>query len=605
MAAKQTTPWTTISLRPLSGALDTRSRPADIPAGAFRYKLNCLMTDEGKLCRRDGFDRFYGDYLYDDNGVLLTDPTHGAGVNYHNHDHHHQGATREPITMMFESYAGDGTRRLFDGTQSRISLLNPDTGYWTDLATGKGTFGSRWKVAELQNKVVFTNNVDSVLMYDVNAKTMNIIPDLDGTMHVTKAKVCLEFNGFMLLFNVFQDGARQSARVRWSDYNDPTFWEPAPVQNNGADSLAGYQDLDYGDDILAALPLLGAVYIYTRKSIWRMTVSTSDQKQFDFQRVYTEPKNQAGCLTYPNSLFSDGNDHWYMSQEGIYHYNPYIAVPERYDWLHRASGTMYRTAATALNGTNCDGPIGEFRPLTRELWFSWPSSSSTYNNWTLVVSRDQQTADIYDHGFFSFLNFKRQPAVTLGCNESSELLSVSTQDWAIKSIGGVFFREFAALANASDPTVDLPLNSPGTVYFTEGYRSILRGLIPAGYSDRNKEVRNVLIDADTSDQDVPCVVQLRIGNSYNNVDPNDTDDHCAPQWRLFATKPLSCADPNSISAMTANNQRPEQGMEWPMLEEGRFLFYEITIQNSDGSPGIGGDTCFERIDFDMRAKPKR
>ena len=78
-----------------------------------------------------------------------------------------------------------------------------------------------------------------------------------------KAKVVIQFNGYIILMNTFEEGERMSARVRWCDLNLPKEWREAPGL---ADSLAGFQDLQYGDEILAAAPMLGALYIYTRRS---------------------------------------------------------------------------------------------------------------------------------------------------------------------------------------------------------------------------------------------------------------------------------------------------------------------------------------------------
>lgn len=617
--AKQSNQWQTISLTPLSGMLDTRSRPADIPAGAFRYKLNWAVTPEAKLCRRSGFQKF----------TLESQ-------SFVNEDFHHQGQTvREPVTMQFESTSPSGERRYFLGTQSGIWRLHPETGTYEQIVTGKGAAGTRWHAAELQGVLLFVNNHDNVLYYNPDWAFGTQAPALgslvNGTgangLNVSTAAVVISWNGVMIVMNVVQDGQRQSSRIIWSDLNLPENFFPSAAGIGPTDagySIAGFQDLNYGDDILAAAPLLGALYIFTRRSIWKMVPSGDTSSVFAFAQVYSEPKNQTGCIAFPNTLVSTGQDFFYMGRDGIYRYNPYIPVPERDEWLHRADGLIYRALPTQLDGNYCLSPVAEYMPTNREVWFSWPgvdislTSRAGINNYTLVAQVEQKTADIVDHGFTSLVNFRKTPSGVQACNEAQFFLGASGTDWTIKDIGGVFYREvYAAAVDAEGlPTPDIAESAEPVQI---GYNSILRGMIPLGLNDREKKVRSVLIDHDTSEQDTPCAVQLRIGNSFSLVDPNDPEvlpvviasARCAPLWRIIkdATtgllyKLLRCPDQMTIAEMQAKNLRANLGMQWFMYETGRFLWYEITIQNADGTPAIGGDSCFQRVDFEALAMPK-
>jgi hypothetical protein len=594
--------WSTISLKPLSSLLDVRSRPADIPAGALRWRLNFSTSSEGKLCVRDGFSRAFSDLLFDSNGDPLSDPNHtGTGIYFRNPDWHSQGGTREPITMQFESTGSDGTRRHFAGTKSRISYLNEATGDRTVIASGLGGGTSYWTAAELQDKVVFANGVDNVLIHTLGTSTTATIPTLvSPPLNVTMAHIAIEYQGVIFLMNITELGQRKPFRVRWCDLNDPTFWLPNPAVNGGATSIASFQDLDYGDEILAAEPLLGALMIYTRRSIWRVTPAASTTNVWAFTRVYNEPKNQIGCLLYPRSVINTGDAHYYLASDSIYMYNPYIAAPRREEWTRRADGVIYKKLDTALSGVLCNAPCGNYRPNNKELWFSWPSGTRTVNNWTLVLNIEQSAADVVDHGFSSFVNFRRTPTEGL-CNETQFFMAASGTDYAIKQIGGVFYRELLVMPGG-DPTVDLNPIAPPTMYQTYGYSRQLRGMIPLGFGDRNKTIRNVLLDHDTSFQDKPCVVKLRIGNSYTLTDPNDFDDVCAPQWRVFDNKELSCPTPQTNTALQLKNQKPYAAMEWVTMEENRFLFFELTIENKDGTLAIGADSCWERIDFEAMAR---
>lgn len=586
--------WTRISIHPLSGLLDTRSRPSDIPLGAFRYKQSFLVNSEGKLCRRAGFSKAWGD-----------------AANFVNQDHHHQNATREPITFAFESTDQDGFRRLWDGTATRLSVLDEATGLWTDMLTGVGAPGARWHAGETNNQVIFTNNVDPPQRFkyadNLNPATGPApIPDLTNNVKVTKAKVIASFSNFILIANVYQDGVRYLNRVRWCDVDDPTVWKENPGVN-----LAGFQDLDNGDEVLAMIPMLGFIYLFTRRSIWKVVVdSGNSQNAFLFTKVYTEPLNQTGCLVYPNSAVSVGTGVYYMSRDGIWYYDPYIPAPIRPDWLHRADGIVFR-GATAMTGALCDLPVAEYLSADKELWFSWPSAASDENDTTLVCQTDPQwnTADVVDAGFSILRNFRRNPAAGL-CNEVQDFLGASTFDWALKDIGTGFARQYVNMgANVTD---DIGLVA---TYNTVGYVSILRGLIPTGLNDREKICREVSIEDDTSAQLNPCKIRTRIGTSWSLMDPNDTDNNCAPLWTALTDVPLQCSDPKTLTAMKAANQRPTVGKDLPCYQQGRYLFFEFTICGADSvqpvglspgtvTPAVGGDSCWASISFDLQACPK-
>lgn len=603
MAKNNGSPWTTLSIHPVTGALDTRSRPADLAPGSFRWKQNWMVTVDGKMCRRDGWQRSFADMLYDSTGTPLTVPNHpGTGVYYHNFDHHHQGATREPITMLFESTDPSGARRLFDGTQSRLSLLNATTGYWTDLLSGKGATGSRWKAAELQNTVIFTNNVDDVQAYNIGTLAIGTIPDLTATLKVRRAKVVIQYSGFIFLMNLYQDDGSTGApyrksRVRWSDLNLPLDYDP--IKPN---SLANYQDLDYGDEILAAGVLLKSLYIFTRRAIWRCVPAPASTAVFSFEKVYSEPENQTGCLTYPNTLISDGQNFYYLSKETVYRYNPYITAPERPEWLYKATGVIFRRSDTSISGIVCDTPVSVYEPSTKEYWVSWPSGTNVNNNWTFVAQLEQQTADVVDSGFAAFKNFRRTPEGAL-CNEVQSFFGASARDYSIKDIGGVFIREYL-VSPGNDPTVDPPLNAPDAVFVSEGYYSILRGQIPTGFNDRSKLINQALIDVDIAEQNQPAVMRCQIGDSRNLQDPNDMDDSCAVMWTDLGTEVMTCPDGKKISELKALNQRPDNPINFPCYEEGYFLYFWYQVEAADGGPAIGGDLCIQRLDFDVLALPK-
>lgn len=584
MPARSQSVWTEVALHPLTGGLDSRSRPAEIAPGAFRKKVNMEISPDGKLGRRAGFNRAFFS---------------SGNANW---DLHSQGGTRRAITFLHENTANNGSRRLFAGTQGSLFVLDETAGTWTTIGSGFGAYGTRWTAAALQDVVLFTNGYDQIQSYAIGAGATTTVAGLVA-LQIRGARVVVEFNGFLLLMNFVQAGNDYPTRIAWCDLNDPSKWTPYADPGN-TDTLANFQDLPYGDEILAAAPLLGSLYIYTRRAIWRCSLNVTASEVFSFTRVYWEPKNQTGCLTYPQTLVSTGMAHYYMSRDAIYKFSPYSPTPEKEDWLYRAAGAIYKDTDTIIRPDTCHQPVGEFVPSRGELWFSWPyGTNQEDNNQTFVAQLDQKTADLVDHGFSAFCNYRKTPTETL-CNESQMFLGVSNSDYCIKEIGGVFYR---LLANVGDDlTTDLPAALDNNDYTAVGYNSILRGMIPTGLEDRPKRIRKLRIEDDTAQENEPCRLTVSIGNSEYIADANDDPDFtCSILWEELPFQYLQCSETKTPTQLKAQGLRPAVGKDFRCYVTGRFLYYQIVISGHEPNTlGVGGDSCFERISFDLMPMPK-
>ena len=598
--AKQKSPWSSLSIHPLSGGLDVRSRPADIAAGAFRWRLNVAQSDNGQPCMDQGFTRIYRG---------STNPP------FLNQDHHTRNGTREPITMLFRSTDSTGRRRLFDASRSTVSLLRDlstdiNPGDWTAIMTGQGVNHMAGttieppmcRAASLVDTVLFTNDNDEPQLYDLGTHAIGTIPELHTTLVLKSAKFVWSWGGFYFLANTVEGGGytRQSSRIRWCDINSPQAWDPGTPG-----TMAGMQDLPYGEEIMGGGPLLNGFYIFTRSSIYVMAVTEpvapSTLPGFSFTRAYTEPENQSGCLAYPNTLVSVGTEFWYMSRDGIYRWSPFMAEPVREDWAHKASGIFYKMPAYAFSGSPPLAPIGWYVPASRTLSFSWPAPGEDANNVTLSLRLDHKVAWIGDYGATAATSIRFNPETGVFDTENANVLIASGEDWCIKELGGsdttVFYREYADLVGG-DPANDLPL---AETYHNDGYYRVLRGLFPTGMPNKEKDIRSLTIQHDTSIQQPPCIVRLRVGDSYALQDPNDVDDVCAPRWTNYIDRPLACADPMGIAEMKAKGLRESApALEYHFLSRGNYLYFELAVANEDGSPAIGADACISEISFEAR-----
>ncbi len=614
--------WTTVTQKPLTGILDNRSLPADMPPGAFRTRLNWMSSAGTKLCRRPGHERLFPDLAYDPNHAS-TDPLYAPRyINWDLHDQNVDGTpvAREPITSIFEGYNNLGTRYLYAGSQTRMNLLNETTGLWTRLTTPGALGGSdpqtRFKIAELQETLVLVNGVDQILYTTVGTGGLATIAELsnNGTLaqklNIAGARVVTQYNGFMLIMNFVEDGTRMSSRVRWSDLNRPLVWI-GPTDTNIPDeghgeqaSLADFQDLDYGSDILAAAELFGQLYIFTTTAIWRATIGST--KAFNFAKVYSEPKNGARCIFFPNTLVSTGADLLYAASDGIYRYNPYIIEPERLEWLYRGTAEAFTDTGFAGDVAYCQSVIMQAHPSEFEIYLSWPQLGSHGSNTrTLAINYQYSNVSSIDFGYSAMANYRPNPEAGNVCKTERILVAAAADDWCLKQIGTAYSRERCANSATGAGTVANNTYAPfAGAYVYDGYFSTLTGLLPLQNYDAAKEISRFLIEAASGAQANPCVIRLRLGNCYSQADPALPDGLCAVIWHRLPDKPLKCLDTRTGAQSAAQNLVRALGTEWATLYGGRFLFFEIVIANADGTAAVGGSCCFERFEMQIRLLPK-
>lgn len=579
--------FTPIPQSPLSGPLDTRSRPADLAPDAFRFKLNFALNRTGALCQRTG------------HAALSFGQRSDSETAVNNWDFHRQGFSRELFTTLFDSVDPDGTHRLFAANSPRVSYLDNGTSQWTDIFTG-GSADGRWKIAGLDNKVAFTNNIEAPRIHTLGSGTSSTIPELTAQLVSLglpdRLKIFIEFGGVMV--------GMVGDLVIWSDYRDAEVW--TPVLNS--DLVVGLQRLDYGDEILAACQMLGHLYIFTTRSIWRCTVNVSADSIFSFTRVYTEPEGQAGCLAYSNTVVCTGRDLYWWSQDSIWMYNQFIAAPETPDWLLKACGAQFSSDnPDRIEARCCEAPVGKYFPKMKEIWWSYPTASTAdepacVNNRCLVVNPTFKTADLVDHGYGAFVNFKESPDSEQECNSSSVFIGSSGSDYALKSIGHVFYREMVTLIGGVVAT-DIPDASYALTRV--GYYRRLVGRCPFGYPEREKTLNGLVIQAETEpdvDLDEPNLITLRIGNSFHVADPMETDGKCQVQYHVQEPKPLECPDPKSMEVLAADQMRPDDDLGWEagsLFEQGRHLYFDVRITAADGSAPTGSDSAWSALNWSV------
>lgn len=588
--------WTTIPIS-LTGPLDTRSRPADLGPGAIRWKLSLACNKSGKLCRRAGHAAL--------NFGLRSDSPSGTA----NWDFHLRGAAREPITLLSEIVSPERVRYLFAGTEGRVDWLDNSTSDWTNIINS-GSAGGRWKIAGLNGKAVLTNNIDPVQIHTLGSGTAATITDLT-TLNITRAKVVVQYQNVIVLMNLTSAGSRLPNRIQWGAYRLPESFV------FGMSSVAGFQDLDDGEEILNSGELAGVLWIFTDRAIWWMFPSGSTAagtSVFGFKRWYAEPKNRTACLRYENSLVATGKEFFWLGESTIYWTNQFSSAPTSPDWLLKASGRLFE-GPNRIDPAWCASPVGEFVPdaagSAKEVWFSYPQLGSVagVNNYSLVLSFNiesqaspYQTGDHVDYGYTALCNFTHVAGgSSLNCATTTTFIGASGSDYCLKSVGNVFYREEVTLIGGNVET-DIPHASYARTQ--AGYFSEIRASFPLpAISSREKIVRHLQLDHDTVDPLAANsnVLQLKIGNSYIVADP--LASNCAVLWHELEDKPLACPNLKTSEQLLADGLRSDDATEWFAAEQGIYLYYWIKIANFQGAAPVGSDSAWNNLMVDYFLLP--
>tara|TARA_Y100001963_G_scaffold19768_2_gene25042 strand:+ start:2120 stop:5047 length:2928 start_codon:yes stop_codon:yes gene_type:complete len=269
-------------------------------------------------------------------------------------------SVREHITMLYEFESGSGSRKLIAATKSRIYALNQRSRNWIIIGDnggsgyGEGTSSTysttKFKAAQLGNNIIFTNNYDEPLnwFFDTNPKRsdknlVETIPDL-VKLKITKVAHISEYKGFMFLADLEEDGGQQVSKVQWSDYIDATSYYPSVA------SLSGQQTVgDFGERIVGVSVLGDHLMIYKERSIWRCSL-VSSSNLFVFKQVYQGENTPF----YEDTLINVGDSHFYMSESGIYRMSISSLSPQRVDWIHNASGIVFKNEV--ISGEDLSSP---------------------------------------------------------------------------------------------------------------------------------------------------------------------------------------------------------------------------------------------------------
>jgi hypothetical protein len=419
-------------IRPLLAQLNNREQPDVLPIGTARSRVY-LSTVDGKLARAHGFRRFLDQDPYCNQDLhdqllplqiryLDTVPKTDGADDVEAYPSAKCGAVLqvgdrgvEHVTLLREIQSAFGSRYLLAGTQSRLYLLNETTGNYRMLADGFGgeindALEVRWRVAVLNDEVVATNNVDRIqhwLLDDpitgCNMQAFQPITDLE-TIRVYRAKIVVEYMGYLVLMNLHIGGSPMPGKVTWSPRYLPLTHDPVDIKID-VDSQSD-QNLP-NQVILNAVEFEGLMAIFTDQGIWSMNVTGNSTTPFDFAPMYRQTSGLYKCLAFPNTLVSTGEMLFWCGRDQIYSMSGSTSGPITIEWIKNASKKLF----DEINKGCCESHVAVFNPITEEIWISYASGDSCVPNQTLVLNLRYQTAYYRPEGYTAFAMFRSDARV--------------------------------------------------------------------------------------------------------------------------------------------------------------------------------------------------
>lgn len=564
---------------------------------------------------------------------------------------------REAITHLRAAGSDESYRTLIAATKSRIYASNDYTGNWRIIADAQGGAQNtladcltcnprRFRSAQLGNYILFTNDFDPILSWKFgdaphgdNVWSADQVLDL-LLIGLTKARCITEFNGFIILGDVEIEGQNKSSRIYWSDYNNPTAWLPSDQ------SLANYHEFGLGEKVLRVEPLGRYLMVYTDKQVYQGVFVGDSIPDLVFQFNVIPTDNP---LRYEHSLVNTGTSHIYLSDTGVYEVTASYPRPSRTEWIHRASSAIFNGVGSdilagfvglspfdSINQNQCDNVVGGYNSLTEEIWFSWPTGDNACPDMSIVFNVRYQAADLFDHGFAAFTNYKPdfRPTIRDWLNDEGvcevdeedfvkeglpldfepgdapsylfnpeedpdeelhdaswcvQLGDTTTEDLCERCTSSPVFlaasaQDFTIKEFDNDSYVREIYDADEDEYNSDGYYTLIQSDMGRWGVVEEKTIKQLNISFDAEEQEPPSDLIAEI--SYSS------QPRCVT-WKNIGSRELRCLTEKTASQHSENNTRPDLSAKYQTLYRGGYIGYRFFLG------GIGGASCFSEVTLTM------
>ena len=332
-----------------NGGLLDRNSPLAIPDQFASGMLNVTLDTRGQLVKRSG------QTMINTAGNLTTSAVTGGG--------YHSAASGSSFFGVVVGTSVYSTGNTFAGSYTDV----------TSTVTITASASNLVQVADLNDKLVFCNESNKPFYL---ASTGNALHIATGT--ITGGKTCATYGSYLVLGNTTESSVAYPSRVRWSDINDVNAY---PELN--------YIDVepDDGDRIVSLISFDDAVYIFKKRSIYRMLITGLDGPDAFVIRPVTRnigawAKNSVRVIPNVGVAFLAQNTLYVLSDAGL-----------------EPIGDPIQRTFDSVNRTQWGNAVAAVYPKRYQYWISVATGSATQNNATLVYDYIQKAWSVYGLGY--------------------------------------------------------------------------------------------------------------------------------------------------------------------------------------------------------------
>lgn len=376
--------------------------------------------------------------VYLDKGTIRAMPG-GAATFLDSNEDKVQTPDGNTIIHYHRHVSGSGIEYAFAYTKANVYLWSESGGSYTLYFTCSDDC-TLWDTASVAGKIVSTNNVDLVQVWDETTPGTLFADlggasglDLDGgTTFLTKAAYLTVYENYLLLQNTTEGGSSFTRRMRWSSFGDVTDFDESGSGDTGAkDFDQGYGALKgFGHFTFQGADLLIIFKERTHFPMWLV-------ESLDVWRI-GDAEGEIGLLA-THSVVNDGEGRLFFIA------SDYTVRQFRGPVLSGAIDTTMKGIPATLQ----DDIEAAFMPDLGQIWWSIPSNSGSSGN-DKVIARNIKEGGPWHHYTFAIRAFgiwSQQSSLIIGSFLGDGLDTIST------TIDGL---------DASMPTIDTVASLAGT-----------------------------------------------------------------------------------------------------------------------------------------------
>lgn len=233
-----------------SGGMVDHISPILVPDNKASGMVNFTVDDRGQLTARAGFK------ILNSTGNLGGTSVPVTGGGYHN---------AASGTSFFAIIVGTNVYRTsnsFGGTYTRVTSTVTLTSSASNLA----------QHTSLNDYQIFCNELDPPFKLNASTDAIQL-----GVGSPTKAHTCATYGSYLVLANLTESAVDYPSRIRWSDISNQDVW---PALN--------YIDIEPndGDKIVSVIAYQDSVYVFKKRSIYKMMITGLDGPDAFIVRPY-------------------------------------------------------------------------------------------------------------------------------------------------------------------------------------------------------------------------------------------------------------------------------------------------------------------------------